>query len=177
MSILLDKKELKKAAKEVTTIKLQEIIETLNGVMAERQKEIEVLQQIKDLAKSHGFTIEQLGYKLDQDSTNATVTESTATAKRPIKPKFKTVNKESQFFYVKDGKLQHLKAHTMKQGLIDQGINPVPYHKVDKQYLSEIDALLAEAVTQATDNYNSKVAVWNAWAQENDEEILQVRAE
>ncbi|MBY0417511.1 MAG: H-NS histone family protein, partial [Pararheinheimera sp.] len=67
MSLLLDKKELKKAAKEITTVKLHEVIETLNAVLAERQKETEVLSQIRALAKAQGFTLEQLGYQLNAD--------------------------------------------------------------------------------------------------------------
>ena len=67
MSLLLDKKELKKAAKEITTVKLHEVIETLNSVLVERQKETEVLSQIRALAKAQGFTLEQLGYQLNAD--------------------------------------------------------------------------------------------------------------
>ncbi len=39
--------------------------------------------------------------------------------------KFKTLNPESQFFYVEDGKLHLLKTHTMKKGLEDRGIKVV----------------------------------------------------
>ena len=42
MSILLDKRELKKAAKELTLVKLTDVIETLNAVLAERQVEVEL---------------------------------------------------------------------------------------------------------------------------------------
>ena len=89
-----------------------------------------------------------------------------------MKPKFKTINKESQFFYVDAGKLHLLKTHTMKKALLDRGIKVVPFHKVDSKYSKEIEALLAEAGTQAIENFNSKVDVWNAYAQANGEEIL-----
>ena len=48
----------------------------------------------------------------------------------------------------------------------------MPFHKVDSKYSKEIEALLAEAGTQAIENFNSKVDVWNAYAQANGEEIL-----
>lgn len=67
MSLLLDKRELKKATKELTLAKLQEVIDTLNSVLAERQKEVELIGQLEQLAKSQGFTLEQLGYKLSND--------------------------------------------------------------------------------------------------------------
>lgn len=172
MSLLLDKKELKKAAKEITTVKLHEVIETLNAVLAERQKETEVLSQIRALAKAQGFTLEQLGYQLNADVVVSHDEETESKGKRPVKPKFKTINKESQFFYVDAGKLHLLKTHTMKKALVDRGIKVVPFHKVDGKYSKDIEALLAEAGTQAVENFNSKVDVWNAYAQVNDEEIL-----
>lgn len=172
MSLLLDKKELKKAAKEITTVKLHEVIETLNAVLAERQKETEVLSQIRALAKAQGFTLEQLGYQLNADVVVSHDDESEAKGKRPVKPKFKTINKESQFFYVDAGKLHLLKTHTMKKSLVDRGIKVVPFHKVDAKYGKDIEALLAEAGAQAIENFNSKVDVWNAYAQANGEEIL-----
>jgi len=172
MSLLLDKKELKKAAKEITTVKLHEVIETLNAVLAERQKETEVLSQIRALAKAQGFTLEQLGYQLNADVVVSHEDEPESKAKRPVKPKFKTINKESQFFYVDAGKLNLLKTHTMKKALVDRGIKVVPFHKVDAKYGKDIEALLAEAGVQAVENFNSKVDVWNAYAQANGEEIL-----
>jgi len=172
MSLLLDKKELKKAAKEITTVKLHEVIETLNAVLAERQKETEVLSQIRALAKAQGFTLEQLGYQLNADVVVSHDDDSESKGKRPVKPKFKTINKESQFFYVDAGKLHLLKTHTMKKALVDRGIKVVPFHKVDGKYSKDIEALLAEAGTQAIENFNSKVDVWNAYAQANGEEIL-----
>jgi uncharacterized coiled-coil protein SlyX len=172
MSLLLDKKELKKAAKEITTVKLHEVIETLNAVLAERQKEMEVLSQIRALAKSQGFTLEQLGYQLNADVVVSHDDDGESKGKRPVKPKFKTINKESQFFYVDAGKLHLLKTHTMKKALLDRGIKVVPFHKVDSKYAKDIEALLAEAGTQAVENFNSKVDLWNAWAQANGEEIL-----
>ncbi|WP_337840337.1 H-NS histone family protein [Rheinheimera sp.] len=173
MSLLLDKKELKKAAKEITTIKLQEVIDTLNSVLAERQKETEVLDQIRALAKAQGFTLEQLGYKLDAEAAVSAAVPSEPVGKRPVKPKFKTINKESQFFYVDAGKLNLLKTHTMKQGLLDRGIKVVPFHKVETKYEKDVEALLADAVVQAVENYNAKVDVWNQWAQANGDELLQ----
>lgn len=172
MSLLLDKKELKKAAKEITTFKLHEVIETLNSVLAERQKETEVLSQIRALAKAQGFTLEQLGYQLNADVVVSHDDDTESKGKRPVKPKFKTINKESQFFYVDAGKLHLLKTHTMKKALVDRGIKVVPFHKVDGKYSKDIDALLAEAGTQAVENFNSKVDVWNAYAQANGEEVL-----
>ena len=173
MSILLDKRELKKAAKELTLVKLTDVIETLNTVLAERQKEVELIAQLEQLAKSQGFTLEQLGYKLNNDVlTTETAELSVKTDKRPTKPKFKTINKESQYFYVENGKLQLLRTHTMKKGLLDRGIDVVPVSKVDKKYAKQIDSLIAEATKQAVDNFNAKVDVWNEWAAANSEEIL-----
>jgi hypothetical protein len=172
MSLLLDKKELKKAAKEITTVKLHEVIETLNAVLADRQKETEVLSQIRALAKAQGFTLEQLGYQLNADVVVSQDDDTESKDKRPVKPKFKTINKESQFFYVDGGKLHLLKTHTMKKALVDRGIKVVPFHKVDGKYSKDIEALLAEAGTQAVENFNSKVDVWNAYAQAHGEEIL-----
>lgn len=176
MSLLLDKKELKKAAKEITTIKLHEVIETLNSVLAERQKETEVVEQIRALAKSQGFTLEQLGYKLEDGiSSAAAEIIDEPIGKRPVKPKFKTINKESQFFYVDGGTLHLLKTHTMKQGLLDRGIKVVPFHKVDAKYSAEVETLLADAVVSATENFNAKVDIWNIWAKANNAEILTKR--
>lgn len=172
MSLLLDKKELKKAAKEITTVKLHEVIEILNSVLVERQKETEVLSQIRALAKAQGFTLEQLGYQLNADVVVSQDDDSEPKGKRPVKPKFKTINKESQFFYVDAGKLNLLKTHTMKKALVDRGVKVVPFHKVEDKYSQDIEALLAEAGTQAVENFNSKVDVWNAYAQANGEETL-----
>jgi hypothetical protein len=173
MSLLLDKKELKKAAKEITTVKLHEVIETLNSVLVERQKETEVLAQIRALAKAEGFTLEQLGYQLNADVVvSQAEDDSESKDKRPVKPKFKTINKESQFFYVDAGKLNLLKTHTMKKALVDRGVKVVPFHKVESKYSKDIEALLAEASVQAVENFNSKVDVWNLWAQAHGEEIL-----
>lgn len=173
MSILLDKRELKKAAKELTLVKLTDVIETLNTVLAERQKEVELIAQLEQLAKSQGFTLEQLGYKLNSDVLLTETTERAVQSdKRPTKPKFKTINKESQYFYVEDGKLHLLRTHTMKKGLIARGIDVVPVSKVDKKYAKQIDSLIADATKQAVDNFNAKVDAWNEWAAANSEEIL-----
>lgn len=178
MSVLLDKRELKKAAKELTVTKLHEVIEVLNSVLDERAKESEVLDKVREYAKSQGFTLEQLGYKLNSDGVAVAVVEDDIVlteGKRPVKPKFKTINKESQFFYVENGDLQLLKTHTMKKGLQERGIEVVPYSAVEKKYIKQVDALLADAASQALANFNSKVDVWNAWAQLNNEEILEKR--
>jgi ribosomal protein L22 len=173
MSMLLDKRELKKAAKELTLVKLTDVIETLNAVLAERQKEVELITQLEQLAKSQGFTLEQLGYKLSNEVTGAAVADVTATSdKRPTKPKFKTINKDSQYFYVENGQLHLLRTHTMKKGLQDRGIEVVPVTKVDKKYAKQIDSLIAEATAQAVENFNAKVDAWNEWAAANAEEIL-----
>lgn len=173
MSILLDKRELKKAAKELTLVKLTDVIETLNNVLAERQKEVELISQLEQLAKSQGFTLEQLGYKLSNDvAVTDTPVSAAKSDKRPTKPKFKTINKESQYFYVEAGQLQLLRTHTMKKGLQERGIEVVPVSKVDKKYAKQIDSLIAEATAQATENFNAKVDAWNEWAAANGEEIL-----
>ncbi|MBU1308356.1 MAG: H-NS histone family protein [Gammaproteobacteria bacterium] len=173
MSILLDKRELKKAAKELSLVKLTDVINVLNAVLAERQKEVELIAQLEQLAKSQGFTLEQLGYKLNNDVVVLEGAEHQPKAdKRPTKPKFKTINKESQYFYVEDGKLQLLRTHTMKKGLQERGIEVVPVSKVDKKYAKQIDGLITEATAQAVENFNAKVAAWNEWAAANAEEIL-----
>ncbi|WP_306522497.1 H-NS histone family protein [Rheinheimera sp.] len=178
MSLLLDKRELKKAAKELTVLKLQEVIDVLTSVLDERQKESEVLAKVREFAKAQGFTLEQLGYKLNADGVAVAVDadESAETdGKRPVKPKFKTINKESQFFYVENGSLQLLKTHTMKKGLQERGISVVPFSKVEKKYIKQVDALLEDAGKQALANFNNKVDVWNDWAAQHNEEILAKR--
>lgn len=178
MSLLLDKRELKKAAKELTVVKLQEVIEVLNSVLEERQKETEVLDKVREFARAQGFTLEQLGYKLNADALVTVAEDSAAViedSKRPVKPKFKTINKESQFFYVENGALQLLKTHTMKKALNERGIEVVPFAKVEKKYVKQVDALLADATTQAVANFNAKVDVWNEYAAAHNEEILQKR--
>lgn len=172
MSILLDKKELKKAAKEISVAKIHEAIEVLQSVIADRQKEIDTIEQIKQLAKAQGFSLEQLGLQLTTNVVAEVVEEQVEATKRPTKPKFKTLNPESQFFYVEDGKLHLLKTHTMKKGLEDRGIKVVAFGKVEKKYQSEISPLIAEALEQATTSFNAKVEIWNAWAEQNGEEIL-----
>lgn len=174
MSILLDKRELKKAAKELSVTKINEIISTLNEVLSDRQREIEAIEKLQAFAKEQGFTLEQLGYKLSNDaivSTEAAKAE-TKPSGRPIKPKFKTINVESQFFYIEHGKLCLLKTHTMKKGLVDRGIDVFPFSKVGKDYSVQVQPLLNSAIAQATESFNTKVDVWNDWAKDNGEEIL-----
>ncbi len=175
MSILLDKKELKKAAKEISVAKIHEAIEVLQSVIADRQKEIDTIEQIKQLAKAQGFSLEQLGLQLTTNVVAEVVEEQVDATKRPTKPKFKTLNPESQFFYVEDGKLHLLKTHTMKKGLEDRGIKVVAFSKVEKKYQSEISPLIAEALEQATTSFNAKVEIWNAWAEQNGEIRLDSR--
>lgn len=172
MSILLDKRELKKAAKELTLAKLTDVIETLNSIVAERQNEVVVISQLEQLAKSQGFTLEQLGYKLNNDAVVELQQGTAKSDKRPTKPKFKSIRKDSQYFYVENGELHLLRTHTMKKGLQDRGIDVMPVSKVDKKHAKKIDALIADATAQALENYNSKVDAWNEWATANGEEIL-----
>lgn len=172
MSILLDKRELRKAAKEVTLAKLTDIIETLNAVMVERQKEVELITQLEQLAKSQGFTLEQLGYKLNNDAAVVQLDGVIKADKRPTKPKFKTINKENQYFYIEHGELLLLRTHTMKKSLQDRGIDVMPLAKVDKKHAKQIDTLIADATVQAVENFNAKVDAWNEWAAANGEEIL-----
>lgn len=173
MSILLDKRELKKAAKELSLVKLQDVIATLNTVIAEREKEAELIGQLEQLAKSQGFTLEQLGYKLNNDVIGSdSQQDDSASGKRPTKPKFKTINKDKQYFYVEGGQLNLLRTHTMKKGLQERGVEVLPVSKVDKKHAKQVDALIAEATAQALENYNSKVDAWNEWAAANGEEIL-----
>lgn len=174
MSILLDKRELKKAAKELSVIKINEVISTLNEVLADRQREIDAIEKLQAFAKEQGFTLEQLGYKLSNDSiiSAETAEVETKSSGRPTKPKFKTINVESQFFYVEDGKLCLLKTHTMKKGLVDRGIEVFPFSKVDKKFSAQVQPLLDAATAQATESFNAKVDVWNEWAKAHGEEIL-----
>lgn len=174
MSLFLDKRELKKAAKELALVKLTDVIETLNGVLAERQQEVELIAQFEQMAKAQGYTMEQLGYKQSSDVVVAESTESRGN-KRPVKPKFKTINKDSQFFYVEHGQLQLLRTHTMKKGLQQRGIQVVPLANVDKKFAKDIDKLIADATAQAVENFNTKVTVWNEWAAVNGGEILEQR--
>ena len=175
MSLLLDKRELRKAAKELTLAKLNDVIDTLQSVLAERQGEIEAINEIERFAREKGFTLEQLGYKQIQDRVPTIDDHVPNDTKRPVKPKFKTLNKDSQYFYVENGKLHLLRTHTMKKGLQDRGIEVLPANKVDKKLAKEIDHLLADALEQAVSNFNSKVVTWNAWAKENGGEILSTR--
>jgi hypothetical protein len=178
MSLLLDKRELKKAAKELSVQKLQEVISTLNEVVAERHKESEAAQKIREYALSQGFTLEQLGFRQVAEVAvieSADVAEEQGQGKRPTKPKFKTINKETQYFYVDNGALQLLKTHTMKQGLKDRGIDVFTFADVPAKFAGNVDALIAEATAQAVENFNAKVDVWNVWAQENNDEILSKR--
>ncbi|HCV03721.1 MAG TPA: H-NS histone family protein [Pseudoalteromonas sp.] len=173
MSILLDKRELKKAAKELSLVKLQDVIVTLNNVVAEREKEAELITQLEQLAKSQGFTLEQLGYKLSNDiSCSELEQDAEQKMKRPTKPKFKTINKDSQYFYTENGELHLLRTHTMKKGLQERGVKVVPASDVEKKHAKRVDALIAGATTQSLENYNSKVDAWNEWASVNNEEIL-----
>ncbi len=179
MSLLLDKRELKKAAKELSVVKLQEVIDVLNSVLAERQKESEFIIQLREYVKANGYTLEQLGYKQSADGVISPIAEEVEvvveSGKRPVKPKFKTINPESQYFYVENGSLQLLKTHTMKKGLNDRGIEVVGFKQVEKKYQKQISGLLADAGTQALANFNAKVDVWNEWAAANNEEILEKR--
>jgi hypothetical protein len=177
MSILLDKRELKKAAKELSVTKINEVIDVLNGVLADRQREIETIEKLQALAKQEGFTLEQLGYKLSNESVISTETADVETIKssRPTKPKFKTIKTDSQFFYVKDGKLQLLKTHTMKQGLINSGIAVFPYSKVESKFADQVQPLIDAATANAVESFNTKVDIWNEWANANNEEILEKR--
>lgn len=175
MSLLLDKRELKKAAKELTLAKLNDVLDTLQAVLAERQSELDAINEIERFAREKGFTLEQLGYKQVHDVVAAAPEVSSVDTKRPVKPKFKTLNKDSQYFYVEEGKLQLLRTHTMKKGLQERGIEVVPAAKVDKKFAKDIERLLAEATEQAIANYNQKVLVWNDWAKVNGGELLEQR--
>lgn len=172
MSILLDKRELKKAAKELTLVKLTDVIDTLNSVLAERQKEVELIAQLEQLAQSQGFTLEGLGYKLNNEIASESTEPALKSEKRPTKPKFKTINKASQYFFIENGVLQLLRTHTMKKGLQQRGIDVVPVTKLDKKHAKQVDLLIADATRQAVDNFNAKVDSWNEWAAANGEEIL-----
>ena len=174
MSILLDKRELKKAAKELSLVKLQDVIATLNDLVNERKKEADLIAQLELMAKSQGFTLEQLGYKLNKEvlSSDREHGDAGGASKRPTKPKLKSINKEKQYFYIENGQLHLLRTHTMKKGLQERGIKVVPVTGVDKKHTKQVDALIAEATTQAIENYNSKVDVWNEWASVNGEEVL-----
>lgn len=173
MSLLLEKRALKKAAKELTLVKLTEAIEVLNSVLADRQQEVELIEQLESLAKSQGFTLEQLGYKQSTDAVSVEDSSHKAkVSKRPVKPKFKTINKDSQYFYVEDGELKLLRTHTMKKGLQARGIKIMPVAKVDAKYNADVERLIIEATEQAVENFNSKVVSWNEWAKANGGEIL-----
>lgn len=177
MNILLDKRELKKAAKELSVVKINEVIATLHEVLTDRQREIDTIDKLQAFAKEQGFTLEQLGYKLSNDSVISTesIEVDTKSSGRPTKPKFKTINVESQFFYVEEGKLCLLKTHTMKKGLIDRGIEVFPYSKVDRKFSSQVKPLLDAAIKQATESFNIKVDIWNEWAKNNGEEVLSIK--
>ncbi|WP_333608249.1 H-NS family histone-like protein [Arsukibacterium sp.] len=175
MSILLDKRELKKAAKELTLVKLNDVIETLNAVLAERHQEVELVNHLEQIAKEKGYTFEQLGYKRAADLVVTDAQPAEQHSARPVKPKFKTINKDKQMFYVENGSLHLLATHTMKKGLQERGISVVPLSQVDKKFAKDTDKLIAEATAKAVDNFNAKVVVWNAWATEHGGEILTPR--
>lgn len=61
----------------------------------------------------------------------------------------------------------------MKKGLEERAIKIVPFGKVEKKFQSEISPLIAEASVQATTSFNAKIEIWNVWAKQNGEEILQ----
>lgn len=171
MSVLSDKKALKKAAEELTVVKLQEVIRQLNDVLESRQREAEALAEVEELVRQKGFTLQQLGISVQHELAPAST--DVVTEKRPVKPKLKSINKEKQYFYVDGGKLQLLKTHTMKQGLRDRGISILSFVDVSKKHQKEVQALLADAEQQAIKNFNAKVQVWNQWAQQHGGEILE----
>ncbi|SEA42798.1 H-NS histone family protein [Alkalimonas amylolytica] len=174
MSLLLNKKDLKKAAEELSVIKLQDVIRQLNDVLEERQREAETIEELKALAKQKGFSLQQLGFQVQHELVSSEVPGESA-EKRPVKPKLKTINKDKQYFYVDGGKLQLLKTHTMKQGLRDRGIDILSYSDVSKKHQKEVQALLAEAEKQAIANFNAKVKIWNLWAEANGGEQLSAK--
>ena len=151
MSILLDKRELKKAAKELSLVKLQDVIATLTAVVAEREKEAEIITQLEQLAKSQGFTLEQLGYKLSHDISGSELDhDPEQKTKRPTKPKFKTINKDSQYFYLENGDLHLLRTHTMKKGLQERGVKVMPVTELDKKYSKKVDLFKISSFNRST---------------------------
>lgn len=173
MNILLDKRALKQEAKGLSISNLRAAIDALNDVTAVRQKEVSAIEQLQEIAKEQGFTLEQLGYTLSQDSTISEL--SSTRSKRPAKPKFKTINEENQYFYIEEGKLRLLKTHTMKKSLAKKGIKVVPFAELDKKQRADVKPLIEAATEQATRSFNEKVKTWNQWAKANNAEILSAR--
>lgn len=170
MNPLLDKKELKKFAAELPVASLKEVIELLNESLEKRHNEEQTLKELENLAKSKGFSLQQLGLV----NTSVIHSEDTEHAdRRPKKPKLKAVNLQSQYFYIEDNALHLLKTHTMKQSLKSRGISVLPHFHFEKTHKKEMDDLITEANIASVHSYNSKVDEWNKWAAEHCEEILE----
>lgn len=175
MSVLHSVKETKKEAKQLTVAQLNTAIETLQAVLKEREVEAQTLNEIEALALARGFSLKQLG--LVQAATanvepDAAQVDKAEHNDRPIKPKLKSLNAESLYFYNEDGQLKLLATHTMKKGLQNRGIEVVPFAQLSKGDKEKAQLLIEDATQTAILNYNKKVDVWNAYAEKQGLEIL-----
>lgn len=175
MFLNLTDKELKKEAKKLSIAQLNSVIATLTEVTNERENEATFLKEIEELAQSRGFSLRKLGLVQGVTDQVSDVAEKKTKEARPTKPKLKSVNAEKQFFYVEDGELKMLMTHTMKKGLLERGIELTPFDKLSDEHKETADSLIAQATKMLTSNYNEKVDIWNAYAQEHGLEILTKR--
>lgn len=168
-------RELKKNARALSYHQLQSAVDTLQGVLNERQKEVEVIASIRDFASSKGFSLEQLGYTLiNSSASNAEDSKSSSGLKntRPAKPKLLSINADKQLFYFKDGELTRLSSHTLKPNLLRAGVQLLKFSELDKKQQKMAKSILEKARKASVDAYNRNVDTWNEWAQANNEEIL-----
>jgi hypothetical protein len=168
-NILLNNRELKSLAKHMPISAIENAISVLKSVLTERSKEQEIIQSIKSLAEQNGYTLEQLGLV----SAQATIaSQATSSDDQPVKPKLKSINLESQLFYIEDQNLKLLKTHTMKASLQGKGIELITAQQLSNEQLAIANTLIQKATEQAVQSYNKKVVIWNEYAAAHGLETL-----
>lgn len=169
--------ELKKQARALSYHQLQSVVGTLQGVLDERKREVEVIASIQEFASSRGFSLEKLGYTLSNaDATILVDSKSQIQAAdkkaRPRKPKLHSINNKKQLFYFEDGELIRLSSHALKRRLSNRGIQLVTFAELSKKQQKAAKAILEGIRIASLESYNKNVAVWNEWAAANNEEML-----
>lgn len=173
-NVLLSHTSIRQLAKSLSLTAVQQAIAVLQNVVQERAREHDILESIKQMAEKEGYTLAQLGLVSTQHVPQDVGADKPGTTK-VVKPKFKTINLDTQYFYVENDKLQLLRTHTMKKGLTERGLTMLTASDLSESQLKEAKDLVAEATTLATISFNEKVDVWNEHAKAHGKELLEKR--
>ena len=143
--------------RELPVTSLQQVSEFVQTELKSRNKELEITQQLEELALSHGTSLAKLGF-----------TQTVEPKKnKPTRPYLKSFDQKAQRFYKESGELKLVRSTSHSRELLGAEVDILKYEDLGHDEKMYANALIEDKRLAAISEFNARAIAWNEYATEN----------